>query len=807
MTTELGLALAAFWASAALHGVLLLATVALLDRGGLLRAPALRQAAWRLALLAPLATAGLQAWVIEAPWAGQLALQPASDRVERIEFSAMPVTKVSAADRIATGSRISSAESTAPIDARTATPAVPQARSESAFPTLPSLAAVLGFAGWLWSALAALLLLRTLRCWWIEHRRVRQLPALRDAAVERDVVELSSHAAIDAPTLRLDALASSPSAWSPATLCLPPWCLQQIGRRQRRAVLAHEIAHLQRRDPQWQLAYALHAALLPLPLGALARLRLGDLAEHACDAWSADTTGERRALAESLALCAEHALYSCPPSVFATPMAGSPSRLLQRVRRLTEDTPMRFERLTLKPRLALLAGLIAATLALPGVAVESSAPPAPPPPPAIPEAPPAPPNGPPLPALPSLPAEPALPAIPTPPSVPAIQGSFSISRTNWLLFERVAVSIETDDYALEFSADGEFELNADESDLQSLNDEVDLEETLDGVTRRIEFNRDDEQIERLYFVDGERHELDAEGRRWLAAALLRVLRETAVDAERRVARIYASGGAQAVFDEITLIRGAHGQAAYLGGLFKLAKLSDAELQQALQRVAQVDGDYEQRVLLEQALAHPLPSTLLPQALQIVAHMAGDYEQRVVLQAAAPLLGDDEAAAQAWLQAIAALESDYERRVSLQAFLRSDALSDASFAATMATCASIGSDYEKRVVLGKAARHVAGHPQRVRELARAAASIGADYERRVALQSLLKRAEVDVDSGSAIIDAARGMNSDYERSLVLVTLAAKMPADAELIRRYRAAARDLSDHERGEVERALDHLQG
>jgi hypothetical protein len=50
-----------------------------------------------------------------------------------------------------------------------------------------------------------------------------------------------------------------------------------------------------------------------------------------------------------------------------------------------------------------------------------------------------------------------------------------------------------------------------------------------------------------------------------------------------------------------------------------------------------------------------------------------------------------------------------------------------------------------------------------------------------------------------------MGSQFERRQALVALAAAMPADTDLIERYRAVARDLGKVERGEAERALDRF--
>ena len=77
--TETGLLLLSWWLTAWVHGGLMLLLVYLGERLALLKAPSLREAAWRLALLAPLLTASVQTLIVDHPWAGRVLLAVSSD--------------------------------------------------------------------------------------------------------------------------------------------------------------------------------------------------------------------------------------------------------------------------------------------------------------------------------------------------------------------------------------------------------------------------------------------------------------------------------------------------------------------------------------------------------------------------------------------------------------------------------------------------------------------------------------------------------------------------------------------------------
>ena len=71
--------------------------------------------------------------------------------------------------------------------------------------------------------------------------------------------------------------------------------------------------------------------------------------------------------------------------------------------------------------------------------------------------------------------------------------------------------------------------------------------------------------------------------------------------------------------------------------------------------------------------------------------------------------------------------------------------------------------------------------------------------------LLEAGPVDVALADAVLQSLASVGSGHEAAATLRVLAAAMPADAGLIERYRAVARRLSDHERGQAEKALDRF--
>ncbi len=137
-------------------------------------------------------------------------------------------------------------------------------------------------------------------------------------------------------------VAESPHADSPCvlrgTIVLPERCAREMRDGELEAVLAHEAAHLLRRDPLWLEVMDLVSRVLWIqPLNRLARRGFLEAAELACDDWAVSRTQRPLDLARSISRVAEWS-RGAPPAPAAA-LAGSRSGLSGRVRRILRGEP------------------------------------------------------------------------------------------------------------------------------------------------------------------------------------------------------------------------------------------------------------------------------------------------------------------------------------------------------------------------------------------------------------------------------------------------------------------------------------
>ncbi|HEX6749628.1 MAG TPA: M56 family metallopeptidase [Longimicrobium sp.] len=153
--------------------------------------------------------------------------------------------------------------------------------------------------------------------------------ALREvcaAAGVRRRIRLTSSAAL-----------ASPVAVLRGEICVPRAAAARLDDEQRRAMLAHEVAHLLRGDPLWLwAASALAGVFWFQPLLRLCVRRLRESAEYQCDAWAARHTGAF-ALARCLAEVASWPAARAP--LAAAAISGGGASLVRRVERLLDRAP------------------------------------------------------------------------------------------------------------------------------------------------------------------------------------------------------------------------------------------------------------------------------------------------------------------------------------------------------------------------------------------------------------------------------------------------------------------------------------
>jgi hypothetical protein len=346
-----------------------------------------------------------------------------------------------------------------------------------------------------------------------------------------------------------------------------------------------------------------------------------------------------------------------------------------------------------------------------------------------------------LPALPELPAIsslPALPELPTLPALPAL-GSIHLNRGDG----RVEIRIHDDDTDADLRLDLEGPIEFDEQGTEILHMGEDayfkIEQRRDGerISVEAEPGEGGEPVY-TYKLGRRRQPFDQAAAAWLSEVLELTLLELGVDADLRVQRAYADGGAGAVLALIERVDSEHSRGVYYREFFRLEGPPDGELAAVLDRLTDdIDSDYEKAAVLRAFADRRLETAgVHPAFLRCLRSIDSDYELAGILESGLEIAEELPVETVAALLAAAEeVDSDYETARALQA-LDNDLLADPTVrAAYFDALDGIDSDYEKARLIKGLARAARRDPA-LREVAlEAAEGLDSDYEYRQVIDAL------------------------------------------------------------------------
>jgi HEAT repeat protein/beta-lactamase regulating signal transducer with metallopeptidase domain len=334
------------------HSTLLLGGVWLLCRRRV-AAPALRENLWKVAMIGGLLTSSLQVGLGLEPLGGVLTLDAVSHTADT---RGSPGKTGALPDSTMWGGQLLPSLLTAPLSRDpTASPprrpamapVAPPAPTKTALESTPASQPPTNFP-WLlpaavsiWASVAAFLCLLYL---------VRRARAMRGIGPRQPVTDeplramletLRREGGVRRPILITSARGlGSPVALGRSEIVLPEAALTELDVEQQRSMLAHELAHLARRDPAWlTTACVLERVFFLQPLNRVARAGLQESAELLCDDWAVHRTGSGFSLATCLVKVAEW-VDTAPRPVPLAGMAEHRSQLANRIHRLIEGRTM-----------------------------------------------------------------------------------------------------------------------------------------------------------------------------------------------------------------------------------------------------------------------------------------------------------------------------------------------------------------------------------------------------------------------------------------------------------------------------------
>lgn len=554
---------------------------------------------------------------------------------------------------------------------------------------------------------------------------------------------------------------TSPVSLPASEICLPCWAISKLSDAQLEGLLAHELSHCLRRDPDVLLVLqTLRLALFMQPLLYLATRRLAALAELAADERASHLTGDQRSIAEALAHCVNRLRHAQP--AWGVAMTRRTSNLGYRLRRLLHPDSYKFGQ---PSRCAKFACAIAALL----VALV----------------------------------------------LPTFTTATSVSE-DWVASADIHTeprgTRDEDDLVFQYidnlltitvESHGSFALNGTETDVVEVDGYLVIEATEGKHHRKVKFEESIDGAKRRYWIDDHAEDWGSEAQSWLESILPLVMRKTGTNAHGRAARLFRLGGTDRVLDEIELIDSEVSTLAYLDWLVRSHELSSHQYD----RLLDVVGRFEGGVATHNAIAlmvewEGVETQRAAKLLDIVSGIGSDKAQRLIIQRLIRKSDIERSSMPQLVELVSEMTSDVECRRTLEAILTlgDPRLGDRA-AVIVAAGNAIGSERELREFLESVAQQTAQYPQLGPVFVNAITSIRSSRERRFALSAFAAQANKGTAGWPAAIDAADAIKGDRDRAEALIAIAQNMPMTNENVRRYEQLKPTLES----DVQERIEHI--
>jgi len=366
------------------------------------------------------------------------------------------------------------------------------------------------------------------------------------------------------------------------------------------------------------------------------------------------------------------------------------------------------------------------------------------------------------------------------------------------------------DYSLQVKSEGDVDLEPDGSGIASLDrrGSFDVRMRQNGVDRRVLFTNEDGTVVRQFFIEGDEQAWGAEADRFVSEVMPIVLRESAINADERIAWLIDNRGEDGLLDEIDLIQSDFAQRVYTVRYAQTAEIAASDFERLMKMAADnMSSDFDTRTTLIEVFDAQMPTGASLDALLAAGEtISSDFDTRMVLEHVGPSLPPDGTTA--YLDMARTISSDFDMRLVLQALVtRTDADDDLVARAFDLAGTEISSDFDLRTVLAEAADRVGASDTLARAYTTAAGSISSDFDQRITLTALAENAELTPTGWELLLESAQSISSDFDAAALLAGVAPSLPRDDNVLAAYRETLGTIgSDFDRGRAAAALEEAR-
>jgi len=289
---------------------------------------------------------------------------------------------------------------------------------------------------------------------------------------------------------------------------------------------------------------------------------------------------------------------------------------------------------------------------------------------------------------------------------------------------------------IKVSSHGEIEFNKDYTDVLNISDNGYLKISMVsfGMKRKLYFRSDNGELDRLYFEGNKQVKFEPKGREWMQEVLPHVVRNSGLDLENRVNKIYNKGGVDAFLDELGETDSDYFKSRMVHYLLDNNKLNKKEKEKLLK--------------------------------EFPANIDSDYELSQIFKKHNSIFIDDSTLSLEFFNSLDKVSSDYELSQILNSVFKNNKLNETNFEFFVSAMNNIDSDYEKSNLIKLAISEGKNSNIKLDLILNNLGDIDSDYEKGIIIKTVINEELFDLGNIDKIIELSRDISSDYEHTQIM-----------------------------------------
>lgn len=329
----------------------------------------------------------------------------------------------------------------------------------------------------------------------------------------------------------------------------------------------------------------------------------------------------------------------------------------------------------------------------------------------------------------------------------------SISRTsNW---NRENIKISTN---------GDIEFNESYTDIVSVSEGGYLKISMVsfGMKRKLYVSSEDGRVVYRYFEGNKEINFEPKGREWMKKMLPDIVRNSGLDLENRVNKLYQRKGMTGFLAELEETDSDYYKSRMVKYLLKNNKPSKSELKNLIREFPyRIDSDYElSQIYKKHNTIFLQDAELSADFFNSLGEISSDYELSQILKSVYKLNDLNNENFTLFIGAMDDISSDYEKSNLMKLALHDDKLTEKQLNVLLNEVEEISSDYEKSQII-KSLLHSNGlSTQNVDNIMELTRTISSDYETGQIVNSIIKGSLLSLENLDEFTNLLDEISSDY-----------------------------------------------